>query len=64
MTSRRYARAMMTNRFDTPDSPSSDAVPFWHIESPIRQRIKGRYLRRASIAIALLNLFLIVNLVS
>ena len=33
-----------------------DALPWWNIESPIRRRIKGRYLRRASFGLALLLL--------
>ena len=47
----------------TTDPAPSETVPFWHYESPLRQRIKGRYVRRASLALAAINLLLIVALV-
>ena len=39
-----------------------DDLPWWNIESPIRRRIKGRYLRRASFAVALVNLGIVLAL--
>ena len=33
-----------------------DDLPWWNIESSIRRRIKGRYLRRISFALALVLL--------
>ena len=52
----------MTNHADIPDKDVGPDVPFWHHESDLRQRIKGRYIRRASIALAALNLLLVLNL--
>ena len=34
-------------------------VPWWNIESPLRRRIKGRYVRRVSLAVAILNIALV-----
>ena len=39
---------------EPPHDPRDD-LPWWNIESPIRRRIKGTYLRRISFALALLN---------
>ena len=36
-------------------------VPWWSIESPLRRRIKGRYVRRAAIAVAALNALLLTG---
>ena len=36
-----------------------DDLPWWNIESPIRRRIKGTYLRRASFVVALANIALV-----
>ena len=33
-----------------------DDLPWWNIESPIRRRIKGTYLRRISFVLALVNI--------
>ena len=33
-----------------------DDLPWWNIESPIRRRIKGTYLRRISFVVALVIL--------
>ena len=41
---------------DAPARDPRDDPPWWNIESPIRRRIKGRYLRRISFALALVLL--------
>ena len=39
--------------------PPAPRVPWWNIESPLRRRIKGRYVRRAAIAVAACNVVLL-----
>ena len=53
----------MTTDHMTTDHAPSETVPFWHYESPLRQRITGRYVRRASLVLAAINLLLIAALV-
>ena len=41
---------------EMPAHDPRDDLPWWNIESPIRRRIKGRYLNRASFVVALMIL--------
>ena len=43
-------------------SEGEPRVPWWNIESPLRRRIKGRYVRRAAIAAAALNVVLLTGM--
>ena len=54
----------MNTPHPSPHTPSADPVPFWHYESDLRQRIKGRYIRRICVVLAVVNVVLIINLVA
>ena len=50
----------MTTETMNPDAAAAhdprDDLPWWNIESPIRRRIKGTYLRRISFVVAVVIL--------